>query len=161
MNERPELVAYLNGRMVPYSQAAADMTEVQAHSTLGLYDAERTFGGQVFKLRQHMRRLYRGLDLAQLDPGLSMDTMERSTLQVLDANRHLLQPGDDFILGQVVSNTAKSGSNGKVGVSIVVYCQFIDFSTFAHSYVKGIRVVTPITYAVPPVQPGAGAGGPA
>ena len=159
MDEKRELVAHLNGWLVPYSQAAADLTDGQAKSNVALYDAERTFGGQVFKLRQHLQRLYRSLDTAHLDPGLSLDKMEGFALQVLEANRHLLQAGEDFILGQVVSGGAKSGSNGQSGVSIVIYCQFIDFSAFAHSYVRGIRVVTPITYAVPSAQPESSADG--
>ena len=44
MDEKRELVAHLNGRLVPYSQAAADLTDGQAKSNVALYDAERTFG---------------------------------------------------------------------------------------------------------------------
>ena len=161
MDDSSRLVAYVDGRLVPYSQAVANMSEGESESAVGLYDLERTFGGRMFKLRQHLQRLYGSLEFAQIDPGISFDVMEAATLDVLEANRHLLGPGDDYILGQVVRAEAKSGSNGPRRVGVVIYCQFIDFASFAHGYVKGVRVVTPATYAIPAPQPGAGGDGPA
>jgi branched-chain amino acid aminotransferase len=69
MAESRELMAYLNGRVVPHGQVVAEMSETAAEPEPGFYDAERTFGGQVFKLREHLQRLYRSLEYAAIDPG--------------------------------------------------------------------------------------------
>mgnify|MGYP001075927779 FL=1 len=45
MDETRELVAYLNGRIVPHGQVLANLTEGGSESAGGLYDAERTFSG--------------------------------------------------------------------------------------------------------------------
>ena len=40
----------------------------------------------------------------------------------------------------------------------MIDCQYIDFSIFAPSYLRGVRVITPITYAVPVNAPTGEAG---
>ena len=77
MDETRELVAYLNGRIVPHGQVLANLTEGGSESAGGLYDAERTFSGQVFKLREHLQRLYRSLELAHLDPGMTVGNQRK------------------------------------------------------------------------------------
>lgn len=70
--------------------------------------------------------------------GMSLEEMEAATLKVLNANLPLLQADDDFILGQMVS--PKNDESGEANFAI--YCQFIDFVSFAHSYSKGVRLVS-------------------
>ena len=149
MAGNPEFVAYLNGRLVPHSEAMAELSEGRMRSAGGLYDAERTFGGEVFKLREHLQRLHRGLHLAHLDPGMSLEGMEAATLDVLEANRPLWAPDDDFIVGQVVTAVPASGTDGPPRVKVAIYCQSIDFHNFARSYVRGVKVETPATYGAP------------
>ena len=68
--ERREFVTYLNGRVIPHSQAMAEIQRSGIQNLGGFYDAERTFGGRVFKLRQHLHRMYNGLDYSRIDPGV-------------------------------------------------------------------------------------------
>ncbi len=70
MNDQRDFMAYLNGLILPYSQVVAELQEADAQSAGGFYDAERTFGGKVFKLRNHLERLYNGLNFSQINPGL-------------------------------------------------------------------------------------------
>jgi branched-chain amino acid aminotransferase len=151
MAEERKLVAYLNGWIVPYEQAIAKIGDGESRFG-GFYDAERTFNGQVFKLQKHLERLYHGMEYAKVDPGIPIDKMAEATSEVLDANRHLFSGEDDYVVSQVVS----SGSASNQGVNVVIYCQPIEFSTFAWGYVSGVRMITPITYSVPPqrVTPG-------
>ena len=148
MTNKRELIAYHNGEHVPHSEAVSAVNEADSQRDGAVYDAERTFNGQVFKLRKHLERLYSGLEYAGLDPEITLQDMEDATLAVLDANRDMLQPGDDFVLGQVLSPLTDSGGERKVDV--LIYCQFVDFPAFAQGYVKGVRVVTPVTYSVSP-----------
>ena len=150
MAQTKEMVAYFNGKLVPYGLAVAGVSNGESGGSAGFYDAERTFKGEVFKLRDHLRRLYRNLDAARIDPGLSMKKMEAATLQVVEANRPLLNPGDDFVVGQVVNATTAAAGKRPPRVNVTIYCQVIDFANFASGYVRGARVITPATYAVPP-----------
>lgn len=151
MSEKQDLVAYLNGWMVPYEQAIAKIGDGESKLG-GFFDAERTFNGQIFKLREHLQRLYQGMEYANVDPGMPIDKMVDATSEVLDANRHLLAQEDDYILSQIVSG----GPDPNHDVNVVIFCRPIEFSSFAWGYVSGVRIITPITYSVPPqrVTPG-------
>lgn len=144
-----ELITFINGQMMPHGQAVAKLNDGQVSSAGGFYDAERTFDGRVFKLRAHLERLYGSLEYAKIDPGMSLEEMESVTLEVAEANRSFLKPNDDFILSQVVTSIADSDGGGKPRVNVVIFSELIDFASFARGYDIGLRLITPITYAVP------------
>ena len=149
MPEQPELLTYLNGRVMPHSQAVATLQQSGMESAGGFYDAERTFGGKLFKLRQHLDRLYRGLSSGSIDPGLSIDEMESIILGLLESNRSLLERGDEYTVTQVVSLGQAQPAEDGPEVVVFIYCQPLDFSAFAIGYLKGVALVTPQTYGVP------------
>ncbi len=149
MNDQRDFMAYLNGRILPYSQVVAELQKANSQSAGGFYDAERTFGGKVFKLRNHLERLYNGLNYSQINPGLTVDEMEEATLFLLQENGSLLRPGEEFTITQIVSLTQPDSPEGQPGVTSVIYFQLLDFTAFAQSYTRGVRLVTPVTYGVP------------
>ena len=153
MGDRPDLTSYFNGEFMPHSQAVAALQTEEAQSAGGFYDSERTFNGQVFKLKQHLERLYNGLTAAQIDPGLTMDQMEQTSLKILETNRDSLGQGDDFVITQVVSQVPAESPDDEQTVNVVIHCQFLDYTAFAHGYANGVRVITPATYAVPRKSP--------
>lgn len=159
MAEPRELVAYLNGRVLPQSQVVATYQGKDLQSSDGFYDTERTFNGQLFKLPQHLERLYRSLAAAEVDPGLRLEDMEAATMKLLDANRPLLGTGDELVVTQVVSLSPIQTADEIPTVNVVISCQLLDFSDFAESYVQGVRVVTPATYVIPKREPQSGSGG--
>ena len=149
MGESGELQVYVNGQFMSHQQAVEALQGTDVESTGGFYDAERTFNGQVFKLRQHLERLYQGLDHAKIDPKTSLEEMEANTLRLLEANRPLLEPGHEFTITQVVSQVPSPTPDGEPRVNIVIFCRLLDFSSFTGGYAWGVRVVTPITYLAP------------
>ena len=153
MGDKPDLISYFNGQFMPHSQAAAALQTEDAQSAGGFYDTERTFNGQVFKLKQHLGRLNNGLTVAEIDPGMTIDEMEETSLKVLEANREALGDGDEFVITQVVNQVPAKSPNDEPTVNVVIHCQFLDFAGFAQGYVKGVRVITPATYAVPRQSP--------
>lgn len=159
MAERRELVMYLNGDFVSQDRGMAVLRESQMQSTGGFYDNERTFGGRVFKLRQHLERLYRGLDYSKIDPGLGMEELEALTMEVLEANLPMLAAGDEFVITEIVSVGPAPSPDGPRDINVVIYCQPLDFSTFARAYSSGVRVVTPATYRAPGQAGGSAATG--
>ncbi|MCH7801725.1 MAG: aminotransferase class IV [Chloroflexi bacterium] len=156
MAQSIELLTYVNGRIMPHSQASPLLQRINASSVGGYYDAERTFGGKVFKLKSHLERLYRGLEASKIDPRISLDELERITLGVIEANLSLLPDGDEFTVTQIVNMSQPQSPDDAGTINVVVYCQPLDFTRFARSYLDGVRIVTPNTYGVPPGQePGA------
>ena len=149
MVEPRELVTYLNGEILPHSEAVTALQGKNLESSGGFYDVERTFNGRLFKLGHHLERLYRGLKSAGVEPGMTPEEMEAVTREVLEANLHLLRPGHEFTVTQVVSTSPTASPKDEAEVNVAIYCQPLQFSAFARSYVRGVRVVTPATYSVP------------
>ena len=51
------------------------------------FEMTRTYNGKTFCLREHLVRLYNSLKMMQIDPGMSIDEMERLTLETLEKNK--------------------------------------------------------------------------
>ena len=146
--EQGSLVAYLNGKIMPYEEARTSARSKGLEEG-GLYDRARTFNGTVFKLRRHVERLTGGLSAAQIDPHMTVDELEEATLEVLESNLPGLTDGNEFVITQVVSRGVPSSPDETPTVNVFIYCEPLDFTEFAASYIRGVRLITPTTYGVP------------
>ena len=157
-----EFLTYVNGQLMPHSKATPILQRISVRSTGGYYDTARTFGGRPFKLRQHIERLFNGLVYSKIDPGLSIDDLETASLGVVEANRPLLRSDlAEMTVTQTITVSRPDSADDLPTVDVVIYCAQIDFSQFARSYVDGVGVHTPSTYAPPrnsPVSDGKGYG---
>ena len=70
-----ERVVYLNGEIVPDSEAKISIHDYGFLMGDAVFDTTRTFGRQIFKLHEHLDRFYRSLKYMRLDPGLSKQEM--------------------------------------------------------------------------------------
>jgi branched-subunit amino acid aminotransferase/4-amino-4-deoxychorismate lyase len=50
----------------------------------------QSYGGQPFRIRDHVERLYRSLHYARMQAPLSLDDMEALTLETFNRKMHLL-----------------------------------------------------------------------
>ncbi len=147
-----EKIFYLNGSFLPESQAKVSVLDSGFNAGDGVYDVTRTFGHKPFKLRDHIERLFRSLRYTRIDCGLSIEEMEKVTLDVLAKNQHLLGQDDDFALWQVVSRGVRSSQGNRVAgrATVAVYCVTINFKEFARHYLEGAKLVIPSTRRIPP-----------
>ena len=81
-----ERVAYFNGQIIPESQACISIRDTGFTYGNGVFDAARTFNGQIFKLTEHVNRLFHSLKYVDLDIGLSPDEVIQLTLEVTEQN---------------------------------------------------------------------------
>ena len=81
---------WVNGRIVGRSEAAVSVEDRGFQFGDGLYEVIRAYGGKLFRMDSHMRRLARGADFLELEltpghideiRGVSDQLIERSTLQ--------------------------------------------------------------------------------
>ncbi len=149
MTQSTERKAYVNGALVPESQAVISVLDRGFRWGDSVYDMTRTFGGEPFKLNAHLDRLYRSLLYTQINPGIAQDEMEEVTLELVAANHHLLGQSDDFSITHVVSRGLVD-TRLHEGPNVVIYCLPLNFSTFARHYVDGARVITPAVRRTPP-----------
>jgi len=139
-----ERVAYVNGRMVPESAAAVSIYDRGFLSGHGVFERTRTFRGELFRLDEHLARLYRSLRMAHLEPDLGADALKELTIDLVNRNRGLLGPNDDYSVGHFITR----GVPGR-GPTVVAFCEPIDFRSFAREYLTGGHVVTASTRALP------------
>src|SRR5215212_7323566 len=94
-----ERVAYFNGKIVPESQVLIPFRDRSFKYGDGVFDMTRTFGGRIFKLREHMDRLYASLKYTGIDPGLTPSEFMEISEEVVKQNLPLLGPGEDYWVG--------------------------------------------------------------
>ena len=147
-----ERIVYLNRAFVPESQAKVSVLDSGFNAGDGVYDVTRTFGQKPFRLREHTERLFRSLRYTRIDCGMSVEEMEKTTLEVLERNKPLLRINEDLALWQVVSRGVRSSTGNRVagGATVAVYSVIVNFPEFASFYVEGAPIVIPSTRRIPP-----------
>src|SRR5947199_8090135 len=96
MPHPPEPLAYLNGRLVPLSQAAVAVFDIGFLQGVTVAEQLRTFGRRLFRLDLHLARLAHSLELIGVDPGISMADLGRVATELVEENRKLIDPHDDL-----------------------------------------------------------------
>jgi branched-chain amino acid aminotransferase len=136
---------WLNGEYFPRSKAKIGMMDRGFRLGDVVFDTSRTFNGKMFRLRDHLERLYRSLQYVRIDSGMVIDEMERLTQEVVERNESVREPGDDYQITQII--TRGEGGNvlntGKPNVSI--WIDPIDFARLSPQYESGAHVVIPKT----------------
>jgi branched-chain amino acid aminotransferase len=87
MTENKILYAYVDGKYVPKDEASVSIYD---HGFLygdGVYEAIRAYDGNVFKLREHVDRLYESAHSIKIDIPLSREEMCRLVVEVLRKNQ--------------------------------------------------------------------------
>src|SRR5712692_4418587 len=98
-----ERVAYFNGSIVPEREVRVPFRDRGFKFGDAVFDTTRTFGHRIFKLPEHVERLYRSLRYLQIDPGLPVARMIQATEEVLARNLPLLESDEDYWVTQRVS----------------------------------------------------------
>lgn len=148
-----EAVVYLNGNFVPESEAKVSVFDRGFNGGEGVYDVTRSYSHKLFRLHEHVRRLYRSLRYTRIDCGIEPAEMERLSAEVFERNRRFLDAEDDFAVWQVVSRGVHQNSVSHKGTgrpTVAIYCLPVAFASFARQYLDGAVLVTPSTRRIPP-----------
>ena len=81
------MLVYLNGKLVEKDKAVVSIFD---HGLLygdGVFEGIRSYDGLVFKLKEHIDRLYRSADAIQLKISMTKDAMVKAIIQTLKANK--------------------------------------------------------------------------
>jgi branched-chain amino acid aminotransferase len=109
-----ERVAYVNGQIVPESQATVSIFDRGYMNGVGVFERTRTQSGVMFRLDQHLALLKASLTMTRLDLRMSIGQLKELTEDVLAKNLPLLGPQDDYSVGHYIS----LGPGGKTTVII-------------------------------------------
>jgi branched-chain amino acid aminotransferase len=146
-----ERTVYLNGEFVPESKASISIFDRGFTSGDGIYEATRTFGHKLFRLTDHIDRLYNSLNYCRIDISLIPAEMERICKELVQRNLALIHQDDDYSLWHVITRGARiPGTTTTTGPTIAVFLQPVDFVRYAAAYLEGMALVTPATRRIPP-----------
>ena len=100
----------------------------------GCTDVARTFAGKPFKLREHVDRLYRSMAYTRLDIQETPDEFEKICAEVLERNRPLLGPKEDYALWINVTRglgILGRDDNPRPGPTVAAYCINLNLKPFS------------------------------
>ena len=146
-------LVYLNGALLPRDEAKISVFDSAVMLGDTVTESTRTFAHRPFKLEQHIRRLYHSLKITRINPGMTPDEMRDLSLRVLEANLHLLGPGDDcWLVHNISRGMSVAGADPTVQRSpatIIVFTQPMILTDWARFYLEGCHAVTPMSRAMP------------
>jgi branched-chain amino acid aminotransferase len=138
---------YVNGRLVPKAEAVVSVFD---HGLLygdGVFEGIRAYNGRVFRLKEHLDRLYRSARAIVLDIGLAYGDMEKAVLDTLRANKLR----DGYIRLVVTRGTGDLGLDPKKCPKATVFIIADKITLYPEEcYTRGLEVNTVSTRRASP-----------
>ncbi|HEX9014788.1 MAG TPA: aminotransferase class IV [Chloroflexota bacterium] len=76
----------LNGRFVPYEQATVPIDDRGFQFSESLYEVIHVYAGRPFEMGRHMKRLQVGLEVLDIDLGMSTDSLAERCMELVRRN---------------------------------------------------------------------------
>jgi len=146
-------IAYFNGKFLPETDILIPYRDRSFNRGDGCFDMTRTFDGRIFRLAEHVERLYRSLRYLRIDIGLDPKEVVAISEEVVEKNEHLRAAAGDWWLAQRISRGVDAiGDEGwqHTGPQVIVDCTPLPFSARARQFRDGIDVVVPSIRRIPP-----------
>ena len=148
-------VVYFNGKFVPESEARVSIFDSALMYGDMAFEMTRTYRQTPFKLREHLERLYGSMKLIDIDCGLTIDEMEKRTLETLARNLGTETPDMDWQIMHDVSRGplelyASCFPEG-IGPTVSINCWPLvtHMGKFATNFDTGVNVVIPAQQTLP------------
>jgi branched-chain amino acid aminotransferase len=141
-----ERVAYFNGKFVPESDVLIPFRDRGFMAGDAVFDTARTFRHKIFKLKEHIERLYNSLRYIQIDPGVPPKQLTAVTEEVIARNLHLIDADDDYWVSQRISrgsDSADSVAGRGTTPTVIVECRPLPLKQRARLFRDGIDVIVP------------------
>lgn len=136
---------YLDGTIVPEHEAHISVFD---HGLLygdGVFEGIRAYGGRVFRLREHLVRLYAGAKSIMLDIGMPMEQMARAVVDTLRANDRR----DGYVRLVVTRGVGDLGLDPRKCKGPTVFIIADDIALYPREvYEEGMSVITVTTCRV-------------
>lgn len=78
---------WLNGELVDWRNANVHVLTHGLHYASSVFEGERVYDGEIFKLTEHTERLIKSAEILGFDIGLSVDEINKACLDTIAANK--------------------------------------------------------------------------
>jgi branched-chain amino acid aminotransferase len=140
-----EGLVYIDGDIVTSGQAKISVFDSAFVHGDSVQEFTRTFNGKLFKLNEHITRLYKSLKNARIDFDLSPEQLKEITLRILDLNKNFIKPNGDgwivhLISAGILPKWRKEGFEYRKNTVAIFFIPF-KFKSFAKFYRTGVHAV--------------------
>lgn len=152
----PEPLVYLNGNMLPASQAHLAIYDAGIVLGATVTEMTRTFNKRPFRLEDHLDRLFRSLKYTRMDIGLSKEQLKSISLELVANNAKLLGEGDELGLihfvtaGEYPTYAGMAGRAARTTPTVCAHTFPMPFELWVQKMQLGGHLVTPAIRHVPP-----------
>lgn len=151
-----EALAYLNGRMMPASEAR--LAVFDAGVVLGATVSEliRTFQHRLYRFEDHLDRLGQSLKTMRLEIGLSRDDVISACNELVAHNAGLQDEDDELGLvafvtaGEYPTYAGMSGRAARTAPTVCFHTFPLPFDLWAEKMLSGAALVVPSVRHIPP-----------
>jgi branched-chain amino acid aminotransferase len=149
-------VVYVNGELVPESEARISIYDSALMFGDMVFEMTRSFKKVQFKLREHLERLYSSMKMVRIPISMTIDEMEAACYQTIEANEPVFAEDDEHRLMIDVSRGLLSLYEDNVkgvhkGPNVII----ADFplrwtvASMGPLFDKGINAIIPSQRAIP------------
>ena len=134
-------LAYVNGEILPESEATISIRDMGLVYGDSVFDTARTFGGRLFKLEEHIDRLFESLRYTRIEPGMNKQALISATERLVEANLPMLRDGEDYWVTIRVTSGVQSFDGEPApdnGSTIIIDCIPIPLRARAPYFKHGI-----------------------
>jgi branched-subunit amino acid aminotransferase/4-amino-4-deoxychorismate lyase len=151
-----EPLVYLNGSVVPASQAHLAIFDAGIVLGATVTEMARTFRQRLWRLNDHLERLFRSLRYTRMDIGISREQLATISEELVANNAKLIDKDDELGLihfvtaGEYPTYAGSAGRAARTTPTVCVHTFPMPFELWAKKMQTGAHVVTPSIRHVPP-----------
>ncbi len=143
-------LAFLNGQLIPASQAMLPVYDGGFVQGTTVAEQLRTFGGKLFRLEDHVDRLFHSLSVVGIDLEITRAGFIETAETLVRHNYPMLAAGDDLGLAMFVTPGPYPAMVRQSGEATVCLHSFpLQFGHWAAKYATGERLATTDVRQVP------------
>ncbi len=143
-------IAFLNGRFIPAAECRLPIYDTGIVLSAAVTDFARTFHGKLYRLEDHVQRLYASARYARIDPPLPIErTLDLA--QQLAAHNHALDPQGELGLvfymtgGENPFYAGAAAMPSNLTATFAMHTFPLPFHVWKGSFLQGVHCVTPST----------------
>ncbi|HEV3003492.1 MAG TPA: aminotransferase class IV [Pirellulales bacterium] len=151
-----EPLVYLNGSTLPASQARLAIYDLGVVMGATAAEMTRTFRRELFRLDEHLDRLFRSLRYARFEIGLTKSELAAVSRELVAHNAAILPEGGELGLVHFVTageNALYAGSSvggARTSPTVCAHTFALPFELWRKKLRDGVHLVTPSVRHVPP-----------
>jgi branched-subunit amino acid aminotransferase/4-amino-4-deoxychorismate lyase len=152
----PQPLVYLHGQLVPASQAQLAIYDAGVVLGATVTEQTRTFRKRPFRLDEHLDRLFRSLESAHLEIGLTRQEVKTISLELLEYNGNLLDDQAELGLiqfvtaGELAVFAPSRERPARNAPTVCIHTFPLPFQRWAKAMTDGAHLATPTICQLPP-----------